>query len=126
MESLQISWCWIFMAGELDKEDIEYFLAIGVIQFSHVNHNGEEIYRLTEKAKELAPDFYEEQMKDINSVIFSLWNKGMINIVFDDNGEPLIGLQSDTGELLQKIDLDEDEHDVMEEIILSWYSKYEG
>jgi len=113
------------MAGEIEKEDLEYFLAIGALEFSHTNQNGEDIYRLTKEAKEIAPEFYEEQVKDLNSVVFSLWSKGIIEISFDDSGDPLIGLQQNTGELLEKIDLDEDEHDVMEEIILSWYSKYE-
>jgi hypothetical protein len=111
------------MAGELDKDEIEYFVAIGALEFSHINANGEEIYKLTDKAEELAPEFYEEQVSDLNSTVFSLWNKGIIDVVFDDDGSPLISLNEDTSNLLRTIDLDDHEQDVMAEIILSWYLK---
>jgi len=113
------------MAGDLEKEDLEYFLAIGAIEFSHINQNGEEIYKLTEKAKEIAPHFYETQIRDLNSVVFVLWNKGIIDIVFDNDGDPMISINENTLEAIKNVDLDEDEHDVLEEILISWNYKNE-
>jgi hypothetical protein len=121
MESQQNSWCWMFMDGELSKEEIEYFLAIGAIEFDRINLDGSETYRLTEEAKELTPEFYERQMKHLNSVIFSLWNKDLISLTFDDEGEPLIILHENTGEMIKSLELSEDESEIMEAIILSWY-----
>jgi len=111
------------MAGELSEEDIKYFLAIGVLEFSYVDENGDEIYSLTDKAKDLAPEFYENQMKDLNATVFSLWNKGIIDVIFDESGDTMISLNEDTAELLKTIDLDEDEHSVIEEILVSWHLK---
>jgi len=110
----------MFMAGDLEKEDIEYFLAIGAIEFSHINENNEEIYRLTDSAKDIAPHFYETQIKDLNSTVFSLWNKGVLEIFFDDDGNPLISLDEDIEEIIKSVDLDENEHDVVSEILISW------
>jgi hypothetical protein len=111
------------MAGELSKEDIEYFVAIGALEFSHIDDNGDEIYCLTDKAKDIAPEFYESQMKDLNTTVFSLWNKGVIDVIFDESGDTMIALNEDTAELLKTIDLDEDEHSVIEEILVSWHLK---
>jgi hypothetical protein len=123
MESPQNSWCWMFMAGEMDREDIEYFLSIGALEFSYVNEDGEDIYSLTEDAIELAPELYEEQMKKFNEVIFSLWRKDIIDIMFDDEGEPMISLHQDTGELLKTVVLDEEEKETLEEILIAWHEK---
>jgi hypothetical protein len=111
------------MAGELSKEDIEYFVAIGALEFSHIDENGDEIYSLTDKTKDIAPEFYENQMKDLNIIIFSLWNKGIIDIVFDKNGDTLISLNEDTAELIKNVDLEDDEQDILREIILAWHLK---
>ena len=111
------------MAGEMDKEDIEYFLSIGALEFSHYDEDGEAIYSLTEQAEELAPELYDEQIKDFNAITFSLWNKGAIEIVFDEDGEPLISIKEDSIERLQDPDLDEEEKDVLEQIIYSWNIK---
>jgi glutathionyl-hydroquinone reductase len=123
MESPLSNWFWKFMAGEISKEDLEYFVIIGVLEFSHIDENGDEIYSLTDKAKDLAPEFYENQMKDLNATVFSLWNKGIIDVIFDESGDTMISLNEDTAELLKTIDLDEDEHSVIEEILVSWHLK---
>jgi hypothetical protein len=111
------------MAGEIEKEDIEYFLAIGALEFCYTNKDGEEIYKLTKEAKIIAPEFYYDQIKELNSVVFSLWNKGVIEVSFDDDGDPLIGLPENMGDFLRNNDLEKEELDLVEEIILSWYSK---
>jgi hypothetical protein len=123
MENPKKNWCWMFMAGEMDKDDIEYFLAIGALEFSYVDDDGDEVYRLTEKAKEIAPQLYEEQMKDFNAAIFSLWNKGVIDITFDNNGEPLIGISEDVYDMEISELLDEEERDILQEIVLAWNIK---
>jgi hypothetical protein len=111
------------MAGEISKEDIEYFLAIGALELSHINDEGEKVYHLTETAKEIAPQLYEKQMKGFNEILFSLWNKGVLDLSFDEDGEPLISLNEDTESLLEKNILDEEEKEVMEQIVLSWFLK---
>jgi creatinine amidohydrolase/Fe(II)-dependent formamide hydrolase-like protein len=115
----------MFMAGEMDKEDIEYFLSIGALEFSYVNEHGEDIYSLTEKAKEIAPELYEEQMKKFNEVVFSLWTKEMVDISFDDEGEPMISLHLEDNSF-DFSQLDEDEKDVFEEILIAWDEKNKG
>jgi hypothetical protein len=111
------------MAGEMDKEDIEYFLSIGALEFSYVNEDGEDVYSFTENALELAPELYEEQMKKFNEIIFSLWRKDVIDIMFDDEGEPMISLHQNTGDILKTVVLDEEEKETLEEILIAWHEK---
>jgi hypothetical protein len=112
----------MFMAGEMDKDDIEYFLSIGALEFSCVNERGEEIYSLTDKAREIAPELYLEQMKNFNEIIFSLWRKDILEITFDEDGEPMISITKGKEEF-DISDLDEEEQDIFEEILIAWNEK---
>jgi hypothetical protein len=109
----------------MEEELIQYLLSIGALQFAFVDDHGEKVYRLTPEAKELVPTLYEEHIKDFNSTVFSLWNKGIIDIVFDENGEPLIG-PNENSENKKKIKkLDKNEKEVLSEILFLWNKKQE-
>jgi hypothetical protein len=111
------------MAGEIEKEDLEYFLAIGALEFSYISPDGEKIYHLTKESKSLAPNFYRQQMEDINSILFSLWRKNAIDISFDSDGSPLIGITEETIKKIIDGDLEQEEDEVLQEVVLSWYLK---
>jgi hypothetical protein len=112
--------------GNVDKEILEYLLSIGAVEFVYKDQDGEEIYRFTKIAKELVPQIYNEHMKDFNAMIFSLWRKELIDIVFDEVGEPLIGINENSyNEEMQK-DLSVEEKDALIEIFAAWDELDEG
>lgn len=95
--------------GSEDKEILDFLIAMGIIEplgFSE-EHN-EEMYRITEKAEEIFPGIIDEQMSYLNDAVFDLWNLEMIDVVFDDNGEPLVGLNKNSLDK-EKIDSIENE-----------------
>jgi hypothetical protein len=104
----------------LDKELIEHLLSIGALEFVYVDSDGEDIYRFTKQAKELVPEIYNEHMKDFNNIIFSLWMKNVVDVIFDENGEPLIGINDNTYRQESIDDLDENEKEALKEIIYAW------
>jgi hypothetical protein len=104
----------------LDKELIEYLLSIGALEFVYVDSDDEDIYRFTKDAKELVPDIYNEHMKEFNNIIFSLWMKNIIDIMFDENGEPLIGVNDNTYSQDAIDELEEDEQNALREIVHAW------
>lgn len=104
----------------MDEETIKYLLSIGALEYSHNDEDGEPVYRFTKDASTMVPDIYEEQMQDFNALVFQLWNKDMIDVFFDDDGDPIIGLNGNS-ENKDKIELlDIDEKDAMKEIISFW------
>lgn len=111
------------MVGKMEEELIQYLISIGALEYCFTDDDGSYIYRLTPEAKDLVPDLYDEHMKQFNTTVFSLWNKGLIDIVFDDDGEPLIGLNenSDNKEMIKKLDITE--ADILKEIKFVWKQK---
>ena len=105
---------------------IQYLLSIGALQWAFTNEDGEEIYRLTPDAKELVPNLYDEHIKDFNSIVFSLWNKNMIDLTFDEDGEPLIGLNENSINEEMIVDLDKNEKEALKEIVFVYKMKEEG
>jgi hypothetical protein len=102
---------------------IEYLVEIGALEFVYVDENKDKIYRFTKDAKDLVPEIYSEHMKEFNNIIFSLWNKNLIDLVFDDNGEPLISINKNSYFGVGDEDLYEEERDALKEIISTWEDK---
>ena len=111
------------MDGKVDDELIEYLLSIGALEYAFTDDEGEAIYRITPDAKDLVPELYEEHMKNFTASVFSLWNQDLIDVVFDDDGEPMISINdnSENEEMLSK--LNSTDKDVLKEILFVWKKK---
>lgn len=113
------------MGGNMEEELIQYLLSIGALELVSEDSNKNPIYRLTEEAKDLVPELYQEHMKDFHMAAFSLWSKGLINIVFDDAGEPLIGLNENSANFEKTKDLPKNEKRALQEMLVYWEKETE-
>lgn len=113
------------MGGNVEEELVEYLLSIGALEYVFDDEDGEPIYRLTPDAKDLVPELYEEHTKDFNSVVFSLWRKNFIDVVFDEDGEPLIGINDNTINEDMVKELGREEREALQEILFVWKKKSE-
>jgi hypothetical protein len=113
------------MGGNMEEELVEYLLSIGALEYVFDDEDGEAVYRLTPDAKDLVPELYEEHIKDFNSVVFSLWNKNLIDVVFDEDGEPLVGINDNTTNQDMIKELDRQEREAIQEILYVWKKKTE-
>ena len=113
------------MGGNMEEELIQYLLSIGALEYVYDNAENNPVYRLTEDAKELVPELYQEHMKDFHMAAFSLWSKGLINIVFDDAGEPLIGLNENSTDLEKTKNLPKNEKEALQEMLVYWEKEIE-
>lgn len=109
----------------MEEELVQYLLSIGALEYVFTDEDGDPIYRLTPEAKDLVPELYEEHMKDFNSIVFSLWSKNLIDVVFDDDGEPLVGINENTTDSEMTKDLDRVEKEALQEILFVWKKKTE-
>jgi hypothetical protein len=77
-------------------EIMEYYLEIGAIEVSGVDKDGEILFCITEKAKELAPELWQSHQEHIDETLIDLYKKGLIEIEYNENLEAGIKL-SDAG-----------------------------
>lgn len=56
----------------------------GCLIWFGLDKNGEPVYRLTEKCKEVFPDLYAMHTADINRVANELWQLGVVDLIFNE------------------------------------------
>jgi len=79
---------------ESNKETAEallnYLIGINAVVLQGLNFEGEPVYLVTEKCKEVFPEFYRTHREELNNTAYDLWALGVIDIVFGDEGEEVI------------------------------------
>jgi len=73
-------------------EIMDYYLEIGAIEISGVDKDGEILFSITEKAKELAPELWQSHQEHIDNTLIDLYKKGLIDVEYDENLEAGIKL----------------------------------
>ena len=64
-----------------DDELINNLILQGALEVAGVDsENGEFLYAITSKMKEVMPDLYEDHLKTVNRDLLNLWEKGYVNI----------------------------------------------
>jgi hypothetical protein len=72
------------MDFESEKEIFEFLLEYGYIQVATVDKHGELVYKMTPKMIEDFPEVFEEHMELTNNLVFSVWQKGLIEMSLDE------------------------------------------
>lgn len=92
-----------------DETLIEKLIEMGIIvPLGFSEEHNQDMYMITDSAETMFPELIQEQEKYINEAVFDLWNLDLIDIVFDDNGEPLVGLNKNSTDR-EKIERIEDD-----------------
>ncbi len=64
-----------------DDELIKNLILQGALEVAGIDsENGEFLYAITSKMKEVMPDIYENHIKVVNRDLLNLWEKGYVNI----------------------------------------------
>lgn len=71
----------------MDKDMIEFLKSIGAIEELPGGN-----YRLSEEAEEFVPEVVKHHEAMFNNDVFSLWINDMIDLVFDDDGDPMLDI----------------------------------
>lgn len=96
---------------EQQVEDIfQYLLDAGALVLTGMSAYGEPAYQVTEKCREIFPEFYEMHKSEIGQLANRLWQRGLIDITFTDDAES-ISFGEANFEVLQDVyqDLTEEE-----------------
>ena len=79
---------------EMADELFRHYLKIGALR-SFVDETGETVYGITEQTKELAPELYEEWVKDIDEALMDLFQKGLVDVSYDEELNAIFSLTED-------------------------------
>jgi hypothetical protein len=78
-----------------EDSGLDYYMEIGAVEVVGVDEFGELIFRVTDKAELLAPDLWEAHTKHIDESLIDLYNKGYVNVTYDDDLNAIIELSED-------------------------------
>jgi hypothetical protein len=73
-----------------DQDPITHLILKGALDVAGVDSlNGELLYTITPKMKEIMPKIYEDHISQVNKQLLNLWEKGYLNIDFFSE-DPLV------------------------------------
>lgn len=116
----------------MDNPDdiLEYLLSIGALEEAGFTANGDPLFRITEIADEFIPEFTQVFYEEFNNNVFVLWQKGFLDVVFDEEGEPMVSPMEKAYEENEWEQLDLEELFVLKQIVSvfedQWYNDEEG
>lgn len=94
------------MEDENEESILDYLIELGIItEIDDIS--GEKIYKLSDDAEFFLPGIMEEHQKQVNDSIFDLWTMDMIDVRFDEIGDPLVSL-NDNSLSIEKVNAIED------------------
>jgi hypothetical protein len=74
---------------EMSEEDIPdvmmFMLDNGYIDIVGVDDDGEAVYKMTDRMLNDFPEIFEEHLEETNNLVFSVWQKGLLEVVMNED-----------------------------------------
>jgi hypothetical protein len=77
-------------SSEEYEEMMDYMIKNNYIQSVGIDEDGEPIYKMTQDLIEDYPDIFEAHMEFTNELLFSVWQKGYVEMTMTEDGEWII------------------------------------
>jgi len=91
---------------EMDEDmKLAHYLEIGAIELEGMDEDGEIIFSITEKAKELAPELWEAHIEHIDESLIALYEMDLIEVEYDDNLEAIIKIKPEGYKMAKEMGL---------------------
>ena len=98
-----------------DDEKLAHYIEIGAVELAGMDESGEFIFQITEKARDIAPELWEAHEEHINRSLIDLYEKGLINVTYNDDLEAVIEMSPEGHKAAKElgiIELDMHEEDI--------------
>ena len=93
----------------MDEEEfgmeLEHYLEIGAITLEGMDENGELIFAIDEKAKDIAPELWEAHTNYVDETLVKLYEKGLMQVEYDENLEATLHLSPEGQKLAKELGL---------------------
>ena len=98
-----------------ELERLNYYVEIGAVELAGIAENGEFIYKITQLAKEIAPELWQAHEEHIDRSLLELYESGMMRVSYDEELNATIELTEEGHQLAKEmglIQLDMDDEDI--------------
>ena len=92
-----------------EQEKLEYYIEIGAVEVAGIQEDGEFLYEITEKAKDIAPELWESHIEYIDNTILDLYEKGLVQIEYNEDLEASISVSEEAKSILRAYGMYEDD-----------------
>ena len=94
------------MHEEREEEmQLEHYLEIGAISLAGMDENGEIIYAIEDKAKEIAPELWEAHIRYVDESLMKLYEKGLLQVEYDENLEAMLHISPEGQKIAKEMGL---------------------
>lgn len=85
--------------------ELEHYLEIGAVTLEGIDENGELIFAIQEKAKEVAPELWEAHANYVDETLLKLYEKGLMQVEYDENLEATLHLSPEGQKIAKEMGL---------------------
>ena len=72
----------------MDKDmNLEHYIEIGAVDIAGMDEEGEILFAITDKAKDLAPELWDAHQKHVDESLMELYKRGLIEVEYNENLE---------------------------------------
>jgi membrane protease subunit (stomatin/prohibitin family) len=89
------------MEDSEDNDLFDYYMEIGVIELSGIDESGEIVFKVTDKAKELAPELWKAHADYVDDTLLDLYSKDLISVEYDENLQATISLTEEAQRIIE-------------------------
>ncbi len=98
-----------------EEERMAYYLEIGAIELAGMDEEGEFIFKINDKSKEIAPELWQAHIDYVDASLMQLFELGFIDVTYDENLEAHLEV-SEAGKKMAKemglIESDFDDYEI--------------
>ncbi len=88
-----------------DDEKLSRYMEMGAVELAGMDKDGEFIFQITEKAKDIAPELWEAHQEHVDRSLIQLYEAGLINVTYNDNLEATIEMSEEGHEMAKDLGL---------------------
>lgn len=92
---------------ELSHEEIthimDHYVEIGAIEVTGILTNGEFIYKITDKAEEVAPELWGMHVDAVDEAMVGLYEKGLLHVEYDEELNAKIKITEEGKEIMTQL-----------------------
>lgn len=86
-------------------ESLDYYIEIGAVEIAGIEEDGEFIFKVTEKAKDLAPELWEAHQEHVDEVLLGLFEEGLLTVNYNEDLEAIIELTQEGKDIAKQYGL---------------------
>lgn len=90
------------MEDSEDNDLFDYYIEIGAIELSGIDEFGEIVFKVTDKAKEIAPELWKAHADYVDEALLDLYSKDLISVEYNEDLQATISLTEEAKRIIEE------------------------